>query len=65
MGGWLLDAEDATIAVAAMVNVTEPMMNGLGGDSFILVHWQGQLHGQNASGRCSQAMTRETFVNAG
>jgi len=59
------NAVDAAVAVAAMVNVTEPMMNGLGGDCFILVHWQGKLHGLNASGRCPQAMTRDTFVNAG
>jgi gamma-glutamyltranspeptidase/glutathione hydrolase len=59
------NAVDAAIAVAAMVNVTEPMMNGLGGDSFILVHWKGQTYGLNASGRCPQGMTRETFVNAG
>ena len=59
------NAVDAAIAVAAMVNVTEPMMNGLGGDAFILIHWQGKLYGLNASGRCPQAMTRETFVNAG
>ena len=59
------NAVDAAIAVAAMVNVTEPMMNGLGGDAFILVHWQGKLHGLNASGRCPQGMTRETFVTAG
>jgi hypothetical protein len=39
-------------AVAAMVNVTEPMMNGLGGNSFILVHWQGKLHGL-----CQRAMS--------
>jgi gamma-glutamyltranspeptidase / glutathione hydrolase len=59
------NAVDAAIAIAAMVNVTEPMMNGLGGDAFVLVHWQGKLHGLNASGRCPQAMTRDTFVNAG
>ena len=59
------NAVDAAIAVAAMVNVTEPMMNGLGGNSFILVHWQGRLLGLNASGRCPQAMTRNAFVNAG
>jgi gamma-glutamyltranspeptidase / glutathione hydrolase len=59
------NAVDAAIAIAAMVNVTEPMMNGLGGDSFILVHWQGKLYGLNASGRCPQAMTRDTFVDAG
>lgn len=39
--------------------------HGMGSDSFNLMHWQGQLHGPNASGRCPQAMTRETFVNAG
>jgi gamma-glutamyltranspeptidase/glutathione hydrolase len=37
----------------------------LGGDAFILVHWQGKLYGLNASGRCPQGMTRDTFVNAG
>ena len=59
------NAVDAAIAVAAMVNVAEPMMNGLGGDAFILVHWQGKLYGLNASGRCPQGMTRDTFVSAG
>src|SRR4029077_14686588 len=56
------NAVDAAIAVAAMVNVTEPMMNGLGGDAFILVQWQGELFGLNASGRCPQGMTRNTFA---
>ena len=59
------NAVDAAIAVAAMAKVTEPMMNGLGGEFFILVHWQGRLLGLNASGRCPQAMTRNAFVNAG
>lgn len=59
------NAADAAIAVAAMVNVTEPMMNGLGGDAFVLVRWQGKLHGLNASGICPQAMTRDVFAEAG
>jgi gamma-glutamyltranspeptidase / glutathione hydrolase len=59
------NAVDAAIAVAAVVNITEPMMNGLGGDAFVLVHWQGKLYGLNASGRCPQAMTRKTFSEAG
>ncbi len=59
------NAADAAIAVAAMVNVTEPMMNGLGGDAFVLVRWQGKLHGLNASGICPQAMTRDVFAAAG
>jgi gamma-glutamyltranspeptidase / glutathione hydrolase len=59
------NAVDAAIAIAAVVNVTEPMMNGLGGDAFILVHWHGKLYGLNASGRCPRAMTRETFSDAG
>lgn len=59
------NAADAAIAMAAMVNVTEPMMNGLGGDAFVLVRWQGKLHGLNASGRCPQGMTRDSFLEAG
>src|SRR5580692_5109611 len=59
------NAVDAAIAVAAMVNVTEPMMNGLGGDAFILVHWRGKLYGLNASGRCPQGMTSDYFIKAG
>ena len=59
------NAVDAAIAVAAVVNVTEPMMNGLGGDAFILVYWQGKLHGLNASGRCPHAMTRKTLAKRG
>jgi gamma-glutamyltranspeptidase len=62
MGGG--NAADAAIAMAAMVNVTEPMMNGLGGDAFILVYWQGKLHGLNASGRCPQTITRRTEADA-
>lgn len=59
------NAVDAAIAMAAMVNVTEPMMNGLGGDAFVMIFWEGRLHGLNASGRCGQAMTPEALQKAG
>lgn len=59
------NAVDAAIAMAAMLNITEPMMNGLGGDTFVMVFWQGKLHGLNASGRAGQAMTAEALRKAG
>jgi gamma-glutamyltranspeptidase/glutathione hydrolase len=43
---------DAAIAANAVLGVTEPMMNGIGGDLFLL-YWDaksGRLFGLNASG---------------
>ena len=53
------NAADAALAMAAVVNVTEPMMSGLGGDMFAMVWKNGKVHGLNASGRSGSLMTLE------
>src|SRR6476620_3853280 len=58
------NAVDAAIAMAAMLNVTEPMMTGVGGDAFAIVYWSKtkELKGLNASGRAPRALTRDYFA---
>ncbi len=59
------NAADAAVAMAAMVNITEPMMNGLGGDCMVLVHWNGAFFGLNASGRSGSRLTVDNLRAAG
>jgi gamma-glutamyltranspeptidase/glutathione hydrolase len=60
-------AMDAAIAANAVLGVTEPMMNGIGGDLFAL-YWEkktGKLHGLNASGWAPKRLTPEFLQLAG
>jgi gamma-glutamyltranspeptidase/glutathione hydrolase len=61
------NAVDAAIAMAAMLNVTEPMMTGIGGDAFALVYWAKtkELRGLNASGRAPRALSLDYFAKKG
>lgn len=53
------NAVDAAIAANAVLGVTEPMMNGIGGDLFAIVYEAkaGKLYGLNSSGWAAQGLT--------
>ena len=54
-------AVDAAIAANAVLGVTEPMMNGMGGDLFA-IYWDaktGKVYGLNASGWAPRGLTIE------
>lgn len=57
------NAVDAAIAIAAMVNVLEPMMTGVGGDVFAMVYWNSDksLRGLNASGIQPKKLSLDYF----
>jgi len=60
-------AADAAIAANAVLGVVEPMMNGIGGDLFVL-YWEaktGQLTGLNASGPAPCGLSPELLASLG
>ena len=60
-------AMDAAIAANAVLGVTEPMMNGVGGDLF-LIYWDakaGKLYGLNASGWAPKKLTIDFLTQQG
>jgi len=61
------NAVDAAIAAAAVLNVVEPLMTGIGGDMFAMVYWSksGELIGLNGSGRSPYGMTLEYLREKG
>ncbi len=61
------NAMDAAIAANAALGVVEPMMNGIGGDLFVLYReaTTGKLHGINASGYAPKLLTGELVRKSG
>src|ERR1700719_3714784 len=60
-------AVDAAIAANAVLGLVEPMMDGIGGDLFVL-YWDaktGKLTGLNASGPAPRALSAEFLTKQG
>jgi gamma-glutamyltranspeptidase/glutathione hydrolase len=61
------NAFDAAVAAAAVLNVTEPYMTGIGGDVFVIA-WsakEGRLVGLDASGRAGSKASPEALLAEG
>ena len=59
------NAVDAAIAAAACLTVVEPTSNGIGGDAFAQVWYEGKLYGLNASGPAPALTDGEKIRKAG
>lgn len=54
-------AADAAVATAAVLNVVEPHMTGIGGDAFALTQFDGEYRALNGSGSAPAAADIETY----
>lgn len=61
------NAIDAAITANAVMGVVEPMMNGMGGDLFVMIYdaKSGKLYGLNASGWSPKGLTPEFLKSKG
>ena len=59
------NAIDAAIATAAALTVCEPTANGIGGDAFVIVWFEGKLYGLNASGRAPSSISAKILKEKG
>lgn len=59
------NAVDAAIATNAAISVTGPHLCGMGGDLFALVHYHGNVHCLNASGRAGSGASAEAVRKSG
>lgn len=59
------NAIDAAIATAACLTVVEPTSNGIGGDNFAQVWYQGKLYGLNSSGPAPKNISIEAIKALG
>ncbi len=55
------NAIDAAVATATALTVLEPTSNGIGGDAFALVDYDGSIYGLNASGPAPMAISADAI----
>ncbi len=59
------NAIDAAIATAASLSVLDPTSNGLGGDAFAIIYFEGKVYGINGSGPAAKNISIEALKARG